>query len=298
MRARFTLVLLSAAILLGCTPTTTPPAAPATPAESSESVSGTVASRDGVPIAYTATGDGELALVFIHGGYADQSFWDPQVDAFRDEYRVVTLDLAAHGASGKGRESWSIDAFAADVSAVLATLELDAVILVGNSLGGPVALAAAAENPGVVRGVIAVDTLHDVRRILPREQLEAYVEQLRGDFPGMCKEMVKALLLEGTDPALYASIEERMCSFDPVLGADVVASFFDYDFEESFRAAEVPIRAIFGEINPVNLAGNRELQPDFDAVVLEGCGHYPQLEDPEAFNGALTRFVEEMVPRP
>ncbi len=44
---------------------------------------------------------------------------------------------------------------------------------------------------------------------------------------------------------------------------------------------------------PLNLEGNRELNPDFDAVVMEGCGHYPMLERPAEFNQHLLAYLEE-----
>lgn len=271
----------------GAAPEPTAPEMPAT-------VTGTAVSADGVPIAYSSTGSGTPALVFVHGGFADQSFWRQQVEPLADRFQVVTLDLAAHGVSGKERSEWSIEAFGDDVVAVVEALGLDDVVLVGNSLGGPVALAAANRLPGTVRGLIAVDTLQNVQREWPREALEAYIQTLRDDFPAACRAMVRQLLLEGTDPELYAWVEGRMCAFDPELGYHVVESFYDYDLAAAFAAAEIPIRAILGEITPLDLDGNRELHPDFDAVVMEGCGHYPQLERPEEFNRHLVGYVDEI----
>jgi pimeloyl-ACP methyl ester carboxylesterase len=255
---------------------------------------GAVPSADGVSIAYTAHGSGSPAVVFIHGGYADQSFWKDQVAALADRYQLVTLDLAGHGLSGSDREVWSMAAFGEDVRAVVEALDLDSVILVGNSLGGPVALSAAEKLPGTAHGIIAVDTFQEADQQWSREELEAYIESLREDFPGTCQEMVKQLLLEDTDPDLYAWIESKMCSFDPAVAPRIVEGFLDFDLKEEFAGAEVPIRAIFGQIRPFDLEGNRALRPDFAAVVMEGCGHYPQLERPEEFNRHLVAYVEEL----
>lgn len=257
---------------------------------------GVVQSADDVSIAYTTHGTGKPAIVFIHGGYADQTFWREQVEVLADQHRLVTLDLAGHGLSGSDRKVWSLAAFGEDVRAVVEVLELDSVILVGNSLGGPVALSAAESMPEVVEGIVAVDTFQKADQHWSRENLEAYIESLRQDFPRTCQAMVGQLLLEGTEPELYTWIETKMCSFDPAVAPHVVEGFLDFDLKEEFSAAEVPIRAILGQTAPIDLEGNRALLPDFDAVVMEGCGHYPQLERPDEFNRHLAAYVEELQP--
>ena len=254
-----------------------------------------IGSADGIRIAYTSTGTGAPALVFIHGGFADQSFWKEQIEPLSDRFQVVTLDLAGHGSSGKRYREWTMDMYGEDVGSVVKALDLESVVLVGNSLGGPVALAAAKKLPGIVQGIIAVDTFQDVQKEWKEAARQAYVQALRDDFPATCDAMVKQLLLEGTDPVLYAWVEDQMCGFDPEVAPRVVEGFLDYDLASEFGGSEVPIRAILGETIPLNLEGNRELKPDFDAVVMEGCGHYPMLERPEEFNQHLLAYLQELM---
>jgi len=90
---------------------------------------------DGVTIVYSAAGAGDTALVFVHGGMADRSFFGGQLDALASRYRVVAVDLAGHGESGRNRTKWGISAFAADVKAVVDAEHLRRVVLFGNSLG-------------------------------------------------------------------------------------------------------------------------------------------------------------------
>src|SRR3954463_16548048 len=68
---------------------------------------GTAKSADGVPIHYEVQGSGEPALVFVHGWAIDSRYWDAQVPVFARTHRVVTLDLAGHGRSGRGRKEWT-----------------------------------------------------------------------------------------------------------------------------------------------------------------------------------------------
>src|SRR5204862_3181347 len=91
----------------------------------------------------------------------DRDYWKAQAEAFAKDYRIVALDQAGHGESGKDRKAWTLDSLAGDVQAVVKALDLKRVILVGHSMGGPVALAAAKKMPKVVVAVIGVDTLQD-----------------------------------------------------------------------------------------------------------------------------------------
>src|SRR5262245_56064210 len=66
-----------------------------------------VRADDGLSIVCEARGKGDTALVFLHGWCGDREYWKNQVDVFAPEYRVVALDQAGHGESGKDRTHWS-----------------------------------------------------------------------------------------------------------------------------------------------------------------------------------------------
>lgn len=255
---------------------------------------GRTRSADGVEIAYSTRGEGDVALVFVHGGLADRAFWEPQLAALSDRFRVVALDLAGHGESGRGRTAWTIPAFAQDVRAVVEALDLERVVLVGNSLGGPVALEAASLLPGRAVGVIAVDTLQDATRRFEPEEARARAEAFRTDFHGTCQAMAAALFHPGTQADLHAWAERRMCATAPEVVVGMMEGLAGYDVAAAVRGAGVPVRAINGDLWPTDVERNRTIAPDFDAVVMTGAGHYPMLERPEEFNRHLVAMVEEL----
>lgn len=252
---------------------------------------GRVRSTDGVEIAYTDQGTGPVAIVFIHGGLADRSFWAPQFSALAGGYRLVALDLAGHGASGRNRKAWAVAAWAADVRAVADALKLRRVVLVGNSLGGAVALEAAALLKGRAIGVIGVDTLHDATQVIPPADAHARAEAFRKDFAGACHGMVEALFHPGTQAELRAWAEKRMCASPPEVAVGMMEGFGGYEVAKAFRNAGVPIRAINGDLWPTRVDVNRTVTPDFQAVVMKGAGHYPMLERPAEFNRLLLEIV-------
>src|SRR5688572_26047675 len=95
---------------------------------------------DGVDMSYLVAGSGDPALVFVHCGNCRKEIWTETLDAFSPDYRVVAMDLPGHGRSGANRKEWSLPALGADVAALVEHLKLTNVILVGNSLGGPVSM--------------------------------------------------------------------------------------------------------------------------------------------------------------
>src|SRR5262245_45079157 len=129
----------------------------------------TVRADDGLNVVCEVRGKGDTALVFLHGWCGDRAYWKHQLDEFAADYRVVALDQAGHGESGKDRKSWTASGLAGDVEAVVKALGLKRVILVGHSMGGPVSLLAARRMPGTVVAVIGVDTLQNAEASFPEE---------------------------------------------------------------------------------------------------------------------------------
>src|SRR5579871_4784629 len=167
-------------------------------------------SADGVSIAYVSGGNGKPTLFFIHGGLADQSFWSHQLEHFSNRHRVVAIDLAGHGASGKNRQYWTLENFGRDVVAVVERERLSNVILIGNSLGGAVALEAARFLPGRGLAVIAVDTCHDFSARMDAAAIRKRAESFRKDFPSACDAMAAQLFHPDADPELVRDLKSRL----------------------------------------------------------------------------------------
>jgi pimeloyl-ACP methyl ester carboxylesterase len=253
----------------------------------------TCAAPDGVTIVYSASGSGEPALVFIHGGLAERSFWNAQLEAFAPRHRVVALDLAGHGESGSNRTKWGLPEFGADVKAVADAEKLSRLIVFGNSLGGPVAVEAALLMPDRVQGVVGVDTFQDLADITPAEARQR-AEAFRADYSGSVKAMVKMLFHADADPAIVADAERRMQHTPPDAAYAMFVSLAGYSPAASAGRLKVPLRAINGDLYPTNVPSIRKTVPGFDVVIMRHMGHYPMLERPEEFNRHVAAVVAEL----
>jgi pimeloyl-ACP methyl ester carboxylesterase len=254
-----------------------------------------VTAADGVPIHYEVKGKGDPALVFIPCGSCDQTFWENQVAVFARNHQVVTIDLPGHGESGKGRTNWSIESFGDDVKRVVTKLGLKRVVLIGSSLGGPVALEAARLMPDRVVGIVPVDTLQNVEQRMTAEQVEGMVKQIQSDYKGQMTQLLNQYLFAPSTPA---AVKERVLTqalaIPPELGIPILRAATVYDPIPTLRTLKMPIRAINSDLYPTNLESNRKYAPQFDVVIMKGVGHYPMLEDPARFNELLAGVLRDL----
>jgi pimeloyl-ACP methyl ester carboxylesterase len=262
-----------------------------------------VPSADGVPIAFEECGSGAPALVFVHGWCGERGFWRATAQALGSSHRCLVLDLAGHGASGAGRSRWTLDSLADDVVAVVTAAGAEDAILIGHSMGGPVALLAAARLAPRVRGVIAVESLHDAGFEYAPGFLEGVAAALEADFPRALEASFRGVVAPGASPELVDWICARALRTDRPAALGLLRGLEGFELPSALRGAGVPVRVINAAPRPggplvTALEENRALA-DFDALLLEDAGHFPMLEHPEGFLPLLRRWIEELsLPHP
>jgi pimeloyl-ACP methyl ester carboxylesterase len=258
-------------------------------------VQGVTAAQDGVQIHYETGGSGSPALVFIHGWNCDRSYWSEQLHLFASTHQVVAIDLAGHGDSGVNRVEWSMANFGADVAAVADRLQLEDIILVGHSMGGPVALEAAKLLKGRIKMIIAADTLSDVSQRYADEQLAGMLAAMEADFPGTVDGMVRStFFLPTSDPVLIDQIARDMGAAPPAAGIGALeglARWFNEDVEQALADVDVPIRLINSDYRPTNIGAGQALTTSFEAVLMSGVGHFVMQEDPAQFNAIMAELL-------
>jgi pimeloyl-ACP methyl ester carboxylesterase len=262
--------------------------------------SGTATAADGVPISYEVHGSGPQTLVLVHGWSCDRSYWRSQIEPFSVDYRVVTLDLAGHGSSGTGRSNWSIASFAADVAAVVKELDARNVVVIGHSLGGPVALEAGRLLGDRVDGVIGVEAFFDD---WANPSFTKLVDQLRTDFPTQTRAVVRqGFFLPTSPPALVDSIASDMASAPPEIALPAIDSMLAWARERQDEAvsglsAPIGLIVISGrEAGVTRFQRARGDKPMLGIEEVAGAGHFLMREAPEAFNARL-RVMLDSLPR-
>jgi len=115
-----------------------------------------VAVSDG-EIHYEETGQGS-PLIFVSGLNGVGRYWQPQVPAFRERFRVITYDQRGTGESDRQQREFSVDQMALELSQLMDKLGIDRAHIVGLSTGGAIGQTLAIEQPGRVDRLVLCST--------------------------------------------------------------------------------------------------------------------------------------------
>jgi pimeloyl-ACP methyl ester carboxylesterase len=256
-------------------------------------------SADGLPLSAEVRGEGEPAVVFIHGWSCDRTYWLGQMVAFAPAHRVVAIDLGGHGGSGLDRSEWTISSFATDVQTVVEQLDLESAVLVGHSLGGAVAVEAALLMPDRVVAVVGVDTFMDDMTQLTDDMTAPWLEGWQRDFAGFTAEVVRTgLFLPTTDSALVAAVVADMAAAPPKVAIPAIQSLWAWGtgrFGTAIDSLDVPLRIIQSEANARLdfVTARAQHLPSFGVSIVSGVSHFLMMEVPEQFNGELAAAIED-----
>lgn len=258
---------------------------------------GVAVSKDGVPISYSVYGNGKSTLVFVHGWSCNRSVWREQVPFFEKEHRVVTLDLAGHGSSGDGRTVYSMEAFGEDVAAVVREAGADEVILIGHSMSGAVIIEAGEIIPDRVVALVGIDTMQDFELVFTPEQAEEFLKPFKADFRGTTDSFVRAMFVEGTDPALVDEVAALMSGASARVGISAMEEMIRTSYVADPPKVTAPIWCLNADLWPTRPEVNRKYVPEFNLRIMPGVGHFLMLESPEEFNRRLDGIIKEIEER-
>jgi len=248
--------------------------------------------RDGTALAYEDAGDGEPAVVLVHGIACNRAFMALQARFLEASHRVVTVDLRGHGDSDAPHQRYTISVLADDVGWVCERLGVTRAVVVGHSLGGHVALELATTRPDLARAAVLIDSV--LLAGADREHsVASLVAGLRGPDPDrVLRDYFRRFFGLHDDPALCDWILEQAVGTP----AHVTSSIW----EESLRAwddagvlsrCRVPLMYLDAGTPNADLERAVRLQPSMTLGRTVGSGHFSQLVCPEQVNAMLDRFL-------
>lgn len=253
-------------------------------------------------------------VVCIHGLGASRTSFLELGHRLAGDYRVHLVDLPGFGASSTPvRAAYDAPWFAEHVLGVLDELRLDRAHLVGNSMGGRVAIEAALQAPERVtslgllapavafvrRGFHPLVRLarpelgvlpHGIRRDIVEKQLVSFFAEPDAIDPALADAIVEEFKERQRSPAARAALYSaaRRIYLEPPFGKN--------GFYPRLAQLQVPALFVWGShdrLVPAAFARYvREWLPDAQQIVLEGCGHVPQVEHPELTTELLHGFFD------
>lgn len=248
------------------------------------------AEPSGRKVHFDSRGEGEPALVLIHGWTCDGGFWNANLPALAARHRVLVLDLPGHGRSTPC-DPCSMEELGDGVLAAMDAAGVRRAVLVGHSMGGAVMLAAVRRAPQRVQAIVAVDAVFADVATATRLQ-DRYRNFAGADGPKAREAMVRAMFTPATPKPIQEQILKGMLGTSEATAVGAMKAMFAPSFWREDRI-EVPFLAIAaGTSTWITEAGLRTRFPKAQVKRMEGTGHFLMMEKPEAFNRILLEWVE------
>ena len=258
-------------------------------------------------------GEGRDVLL-LHGlGATKASFYDTAAALSRDGYRVHALDLPGFGSSSKPATApYTARWFADTVLGVMDRLGIERAHLVGNSMGGRVAIELALREPERVGALALLSPAvafvkrgyHPIVRVL-RPELGFLPHRFRrtlvsSTFTSLFHDSdaidpyVSDVVIDEFQ-RLYASAGARFAFLSAARNIYLEAPFGRHGFYPRLAELERPALFVWGSHDSLIPPGFKrhvaEWLPRAEQIVLDGCGHVPQVERPDQTNGLIRRFL-------
>jgi len=271
----------------------------------------------GQRMSYRTAGDGPVVLL-IHGMAGSASTWKHAMPALSRRFRVVAPDMLGHGESAKGSGDYSLGALASGLRDLLVALDHESATIVGQSLGGGVAMQLAYQYPERCERLVLVSSGglgREVSRLLRLLTLPGSETALSFGCSGPIRQTIAGgaglAARLGLQPApvvmelwrSYSSLgdEPTRKAFLRTLRAVIDAGGQAVSAANRLHlAAEMPTLIVWGgadRIIPVEHAHEAHAAiPGSRLEIFEGVGHYPHVAEPERFVSLLSDFIETTPP--
>ena len=252
------------------------------------------ASLDGARISYHSYGKGREALVLVHGWTCSVGYWSDLIPDLSKRSRVIAIDLPGHGQSDKPQLPYTMDLFARAVDAVLKDAGVNRVVLVGHSMGTPVARQFYRKYPQKTLAIVIVDGA--LRPFGDKKLMDGLMAGLRG--PNY-KEAGGQMLAGMAGPNLAPEAKERIQASYLNTPQYVIISAMEGMVDESIWGPDksnVPVLAIMTK-SPFWPADTeqfyRSIAPRLDFQRWDGVGHFLMMERPKEFDEAVIAFLDK-----
>jgi 3-oxoadipate enol-lactonase len=241
-------------------------------------------------------GSGKLPILFLHGVGSDKSVWRPQLAHFGKSRRALALDYPGYGESELVHGA-TRDDFAASMFAALDALGIERAHICGLSLGGVIALAMHAARPRRCASLVIADSfaVHpDGQGIYERSVAASRSMTMRE----MAEARVDVLLGRAATAELRRETVETMATIDPAAFQLGAAAVWLADQRDRARAVDCPTLILCGDedrVTPPALSQELGVQIEDSRVkIINAAGHLANAEQPERFNAAIDRFLQQI----
>jgi len=252
-------------------------------------------------VSYSDEGPVEAPVViFVHGFPLNKSMWNFQLEALKDEFRVIAYDVRGHGDSDPGNEDFSVDLFSNDLISFMDSLEIRKPVVCGLSMGGYILINAIGKFPERFDALILSDTqcIADTPEVranrlnsieyIKKNGLNDYAhESIKNLFAPM------SLLTKDTE---IASVREMIVNTSrQSIYNSLNALANRKDTSDILSHIKIPVLILVGsedKITPPEMAESMHKKIAGSQLnIVEHAGHLSNMENPFEFNYQIRKFI-------
>jgi pimeloyl-ACP methyl ester carboxylesterase len=235
-------------------------------------------------------GRGGLRVVLVHSLAGNSTHWSKQLEHLRRTRRAVALDLRGHGRSEQPKNGdYTIAGMAGDVAAVADTLGLDRFVLVGHSMGGGVALTYAGAHPDRVAGLVLVDPIGDGKQI-PAAEAKSFLAGFESSYDSTSQAYWTSI--SGPDSVIRKRLLADLQATPRKAVVQLLRDVMQFDPHPALERYTGPKLSIVTPHNDMPFSLHR-LGKGFPFRMVEGTGHWIQLDKPDEINRLLDEFLND-----
>lgn len=245
-------------------------------------------------------GEGE-PCVLLHGSFVDGLFWEEQIPALSQEFKVIVPDLRGHGLSDKPQEGYSHEVMAMDIGNLLKTLDIKRVHLMGHSMGSRISLRFALDYPHLVNKLVLASG--SVGPVQPRENIFSKKVQEEIGIGTPHFDLRKFNYYEICNSFTHPSSEqvneilEKIWKTPNYVRSSIGMTFPKEDLRPKLHLIQAQTLVITGEedvICPIKEAKYLVQNiPKAQLEIISDSGHCVPIEKPNEFNTKVLSFLKE-----
>ena len=257
----------------------------------------------GSEINWVSSGDDNPdTVLLIHAVGNDLTYWDRQIEALSQSYRVISYDLAGHGSSSGEPDNLSFDQSALIVADLIENVSKQPVHLVGISFGGMIAQETVLARPELVRSLILIATASKVP-VAARASMRDKAKSVRAQGIGavLQADLESWFTPEFRErrPDVVDRVSKTVLAGDPEVQASLWNIIADFDVNDRLGEIKCPTLVLGGDRDqstpPATIALLAGGIRGAKMVILPGVSHIATVEAPKAVNNELLKFLNSVV---
>jgi len=263
-----------------------------------------VLDKNGVKLAYYVYGEGQPTLVFLVAWVWTAEFWQPQVNYFSQNFKMVTIDMRGTGESDKPADDYTLDLYADDLNSIIEELHEKNIVLIGESIGASIAIKYVTKYPGKMSKLVLVGgtpkfiATDDFPCGLPLDVAQPFLTGLLQSYSTVFGAFLETIFPESGTNYVREWGFKMSQKTPPEIAANSLTNLGLADLRPLLSKIDIPTLILHGEKDTnvfTNVSeGAKYMHENIQGsknYLFEDKGHFPSITAADKFNKIVREFI-------